>query len=316
MLKRSDWTESRLPNLQGETVVITGANSGIGLEATKMLAAKGAHVVMACRSEEKAVNAMTDVKSQHPDASLEFMKLDLADLSSVRAFADELSDKYEFIDRLINNAGLMAIPYRTTEDGFEMQLGVNHFGHFALTNLVLPLLAANDYARVITVSSNAHKLGSMDWNNLHAEQKYSKWGAYGQSKLANLLFAYELQRKLESVPHAIDSIACHPGYAATELQTKGPRMAGASFMEKVNQFANKLIAQDAYHGALPTVRAAYDETLDGGVYVGPDGMMNMTGNPVVQKSTEASHDRADAAKLWRISEEATGTTFPLTEPSA
>lgn len=311
MSAQSNWTESSLPDLTGQTVIITGANSGIGLEATKMLAKKGAHIVLACRNEDKALDAIQTVRAASSDASVEFMKLDLADLASVRSFASSVDEKFDAIDRLINNAGLMAIPYRTTEDGFEMQFGVNHLGHFALTNLLLPLLAKSGGARVVTVSSNAHNFGKMNWDNLNAEQSYSKWGAYGQAKLANLLFTYELERKLENCPAAIDSVACHPGYAATELQTKGAKMEGSSFMEKVNDLGNKLLAQDARGGALPTVRAAYDDSIQGGSYVGPAGFLNMRGEPVVQDSNKASHDRNDAERLWTVSEEMTATSFPL-----
>lgn len=316
MSAQSDWTESNIPDLHGQTIVITGANSGIGLEATKILAGKGAHVVLACRNADKALSAIQLIKAEKRDASVEFMKLDLADLASVRAFASNLGEKFDAIDRLINNAGLMAIPYRPTEDGFEMQFGVNHLGHFALTNLLLPLLANSESARVVTVSSNAHNFGKMNWDNLNAEQSYSKWGAYGQAKLANLLFTYELERKLEYSPAAIDSVACHPGYAATELQTKGAKMEGSSFMEKANDLANKIFAQDARGGALPTVRAAYDSAVQGGCYVGPAGFLNMRGEPVVQNSNKASHDRGDAERLWTVSEEMTSTSFPLSAGSA
>src|SRR5262249_3687619 len=208
------WTANDIPSQAGKTIVITGANSGIGYEAALQLAAKGANVVLACRDQTKGRAAVDAIKAAHPSASIELAELDLADLRSIRHFAEALRAAHSAVHILCNNAGVMAIPYRTTADGFEMQFGTNHLGHFALTGLLLDRLLATPSARVVTVSSNAHKWGAMHWDDLQGERGYSKWRAYGQSKLANLLFTYELQRRLVPAGAGLVSVACHPGDAA------------------------------------------------------------------------------------------------------
>jgi len=221
------WTASDIPDLGGKTIVVTGANSGLGFEASRAFARNGARVVLACRNVEKAAAARDDILASAPRANVEIRALDLASLASVRAFADSLVSNHERLDVLCNNAGVMALPRRETADGFEMQLGTNHLGHFALTGLLLPLLKRTG-ARVVTQSSGAHRMGRIDFDDLHGRRYYGRWRAYGQSKLANLLFAYELQRRLENEGVGVISVACHPGYAATELQFAAARMEGAA----------------------------------------------------------------------------------------
>ncbi|HEY5147934.1 MAG TPA: oxidoreductase, partial [Polyangiaceae bacterium] len=223
----SGWTADQIPDLSGKTFVVTGANSGIGLEAVRALAAKRAAVVLACRNLEKGQAAIDAVRKASPAAALTLERLDLGDLGSVRAFAGKFAKEHARLDVLINNAGIMAIPRHTTRDGFETQTGTNHLGHFALTGLLLGRLAESAPSRIVTVSSMAHtmgKFGALDAADLRLEDGYSKWGAYGRSKLANLLFAYELERRLEGRFPGVISVACHPGYAATNLQSVGPEM--------------------------------------------------------------------------------------------
>lgn len=294
-----------MPDQSGKVVVVTGANSGLGYETSLALARKGAHVVMACRSRERGETAVAQIRRQVPDASLELMLLDLADLTSIRQFTGEFQANHDRLDVLINNAGVMAIPYRQTADGFEMQFGVNHLGHFALTGRLIDLITQTDESRVVTVSSNMHKRGKIDFDNLNGEQDYSKWGAYGASKLANLLFAYELQRQLAAAGSNTISAAAHPGYAATDLQAK----TGSRLQTIVMRFSNVVFAQSAAMGALPTLYAAAMPDVQGGDYYGPDGMGEMRGHPVKVRSNGASHDRETAVKLWPISAQLTGVTY-------
>ncbi len=304
------WTSSDIPSLRGQTIVVTGANSGLGFETARMLAAKQAHVVMACRTESKATAAMDSIRSHTADASLEFLPLDLADLGSVRAFAAGFAERHDSLHALCNNAGVMALPRLKTADGFEMQLGTNHFGHFALTGLLVPqLVAAGGPARVVQVSSLMHKVGKMNFDDLHAERRYDKWRAYSQSKLANLLFAYELQRRFEAAEANILSTASHPGYAATNLQAAGPRMEGSKFGERLMGLANTVAAQTAAMGALPTVYAAVAPDVVGGGFYGPSGLGQMRGAPHRVESSRRSHDREAAIRLWDISVEATGVDY-------
>src|ERR1041385_8193041 len=247
------WTTSHMPALKGKVIVVTGANSGLGFEASRGFASRGARVIMACRNAAKAQGAWQKILVEHPGASVEVMALDLASLASVRQFAKDLAQRTDRLDVLCNNAGVMALPRRETADGFEMQLGTNHLGHFALTALLLPLLLATPDSRVVTMSSGAHKMGRIDFDDLHGKRKYGKWTAYAQSKLANLLFAYELDRRLQRNRATAISVACHPGYSATELQSAGPKMEGSSFMERIMELGNMLLSQDAAMGALPTL---------------------------------------------------------------
>ena len=239
------------------------------------------------------------------------MALDLSNLASVRGFSDAFHLEHRALHVLCNNAGVMAIPYRLTTDGFEMQFGTNHLGHFALTGLLLDLILATDGARVVNVASGAHRMGSMHYDDLQWKNGYGKWRAYGQSKLANLLFTFELQRKADSAGKKFLSVACHPGYAATNLQAVGPKMSGSSTMEYLTEIGNRLLAQSAAMGALPTEYAATSPAVGGGDYIGPDGMAEMWGHPTKVGCSAAAQDAASAKRLWEVSEQLTGVHYPL-----
>jgi NAD(P)-dependent dehydrogenase (short-subunit alcohol dehydrogenase family) len=303
------WTIDAMPDQRGRLVVITGANSGIGFEAAKALAGKGARVILAVRSATKGQAAIEKIRAAHPRAQVELEMLDLADLASVRAFAERFSARYSALPVLINNAGVMATPYRRTADGFELQFGTNHLGHFALTGLLLPAILAAPGARVVTVSSMAHSFGQIDFDNLDGSKGYQRWAAYGQSKLANLLFAYELQRRFAAAGAAAISLACHPGYADTELQKVGPRMDGFAFGEVLSGLINRVFAQSAAMGALPTLYAATSPEAHGGDFIGPDGFGGARGYPVPQRSNARSYDPELARRLWEVSEQLTGVRY-------
>ncbi len=303
------WVEENVPDLSGKVAVITGANSGLGLQIAAVLVARRADVVMAVRDQAKGERAAEEIRRAMPEACIEIMALDLASQVAIRSFADAFAGTHDRLDMLINNAGIMAIPHRVTADGFEMQFGTNHLGHFALTGLLLSLILQTPKARVITVSSGAHILGRIDFDDLQSERSYSKWGAYGQSKLANLLFAYELQRKLAAAGSGAISVAAHPGYAATNLQAVGPAMEGSKRWLKIMAGANRILAQSAAMGALPILYAATSSDLRGGDYIGPDGLLGQRGFPVKGHSNGRSHDQAVADRLWMVSEQLTGVTY-------
>jgi NAD(P)-dependent dehydrogenase (short-subunit alcohol dehydrogenase family) len=312
----SGWTANDIPDLSGKTFVVTGANSGIGYEAALALARKRAAVILACRNLEKGRTALEAIRSQAPEAKVELEPLDLGDLGSVRAFADKLSKDRRRLDVLVNNAGIMAIPHRTTKDGFEMQIGTNHLGHFALTGLLLERLVESAPSRVVTVSSLAHTLGTfgaLDPDDLNLVEHYAKWGAYGRSKLANLLFAYELERRLEARFPGVISLACHPGYAATHLQAVGPEMSGSPMGKTFMAVGNALFAQSARAGALPTLYAATATEARGGDFVGPGGPFHIAGAPKKQRSNRISYDVGMARKLWATSAELTHVDYALLE---
>ncbi len=313
MPESTKWTAANLPDLSGKVFVVTGGNSGIGLEAARELARKGGHVVVAARDTAKAERALEDIRTSVPHASAETLRLDLADLASIRTFASALRARHARLDVLCNNAGVMALPYRKTADGFEMQLGTNHLGHFALTGLLLDLLLATPGARVVTVASGAHRLGRIGFDDLQGERRYSKWRAYGQSKLANLLFSYELARRAEKAGADLTAVAAHPGYAATHLQEAGPRMAGSALGARIFALGNRLLAQPASMGALPTLYAAAAPGVRSGDYYGPGGPGEMAGHPKKVDSSRRSHDHETAERLWRISEELTGVRFRALE---
>ncbi|WP_246998098.1 oxidoreductase [Halosolutus gelatinilyticus] len=321
------WTATDVPDQTGRTIVVTGANSGIGLEATRELARNGATVIMACRDVDRGERAAADVRRDVTDAYLRVEACDLSNLESIRAFADRLGD--EPIDVLINNAGVMAIPRSETADGFETQFGVNHLGHFALTGLVLSNLLAEDggggedddrgrereqEARIVTVSSSMHERGAIDFDDLHGERSYGPWGSYAQSKLANVLFAYELERRLRTANANAKSVAVHPGYAATNLQVRGPEQYGQRVRKAFSRVLNAVVAQSAEQGALPTLYAATAPDVEGGAYYGPDGIANMRGAPERQASSDRSYDRETARRLWRISRDLTGVEYELPRP--
>jgi NAD(P)-dependent dehydrogenase (short-subunit alcohol dehydrogenase family) len=307
------WTD--IPDQSGRSVVITGANSGIGFEATKAFARKGAHVVMACRSVDRGASARDEIRTAVDGASLSVMELDLADLGSIRSFVDTFEREHSALHVLCNNAGVMAIPRRETADGFELQLGVNHLGHFALTGLLLDRLKGTaGETRVVTQSSGVHERGDVDFDDLQSDAAYDKWDAYAQSKLANLLFAYELDRRLRATNASVTSVACHPGYAATNLQRRGPEMQGSTLRLWAMRVANILVAQSAAQGALPMLYAATAPSVNGGDYIGPGGFMNMRGAPETQRSSDISYDADRARRLWDVSEDLTGVSFDLPLP--
>jgi NAD(P)-dependent dehydrogenase (short-subunit alcohol dehydrogenase family) len=304
------WSAADVPDQHGRVAIVTGGNSGIGFEAAAALAAKGAHVILGCRDAGKAKGAVEAIRARHADASVESQSLDLASLASVRAFADRVLADHARIDLLLNNAGVMAIPRRTTADGFEMQFGTNHLGHFALTGLLIDRLLEAPAARVVTVSSSAHRPGHIEWDDLQRERGYTKWGAYAQSKLANLLFAYELARRLRRRGTNAQSNAAHPGYAATNLQFVGARMENDRFTERFFVLGNRLLGQSAAMGALPTLYAATSPDVANGDYVGPSRMFEAWGPPKKVGSSSRSRDEHDAQRLWERSEELTGVRTP------
>jgi len=303
------WIDQNIPAQTGKTVLITGANSGLGFEAAKVLARKDATVVLAVRDTVKGEAAAAAIRAAVPAARLEITQLDLANLASIRQFAAGFVQAHSRLDIQINNAGVMAIPRRTTADGFEMQFGTNHLGHFALTGLLLPLVLKNPAARIVTVSSGAHLIGKINLDDLQGERSYSKWGAYGQSKLANLLFAYELQRRLAAAGSQVISVAAHPGWASTNLQAVGPEMEGSKIGKGVMSAANAVLAQSAAMGALPEIYAATAPGVRGGDYFGPDGLLGQRGFPKKVDSNARSHDQAAAARLWAVSERLTGVKY-------
>jgi NAD(P)-dependent dehydrogenase (short-subunit alcohol dehydrogenase family) len=298
MSHNNKWTTKDIPNLIGKIAIVTGANSGIGYEAARELAKKDATVIMACRDVQKGQAAAGKIREEYPAAHVPVMQLDLADMSSISQFADTFCASYENLDILINNAGVMALPYQKTADGFEKQFGTNHLGHFALTGQLLGCLKNTADSRVVSVSSTGHMIGGFNFDDLNSEKFYFKWLAYGKSKLANLLFAYELQRRLEGDQNGTISVGVHPGYASTHLQD------GTEF-----QLLNPLFAQSQEMGALPTLYAATAEDVRGGDFIGPDGFMQQHGYPKKLRSSKASYNEQTANMLWEVSEEMTGVTF-------
>lgn len=307
----SSWTAADIPDLSGRTAVVTGATSGLGLVTARELARAGATVVLACRNPDKADAVAADIRLAAAGARVETVTLDLTSLASVERCADALHERLEQLDLLVNNAGVMAPPLRRTEDGFELQFGTNHLGHFALTGRLLDLLLASPTPRVTNVASSAHRIGRMRWDDLNWHRAYRKWPAYGQSKLANLLFTFELQRRAQVAGTGLLVTAAHPGYASTHLQAAGPEMAGSSIMVRAVGAANAVFAQSAEMGALPSLYAA---TMDvpPGAYVGPDGPLESRGHPTLVGTTSAARDVAAQRRLWEVSEELTGVRYALT----
>ncbi len=306
------WTSDQIPDQSGRTAIVTGANSGLGLEAARELARAGAHVVLACRDTEKGAAALRDIQADVPNARVELAPLDLASLASVHAFAEKVRAEHDGLDVLINNAGVMAPPRRETADGFELQIGTNHLGHFALTALLIGAMDGREEARVVTVSSGAHRFGRIDFDDLQSTHRYRRWRAYGQSKLANLLFAFELDRRLRAAGSAIRSLGAHPGYSATNLQSAAPPMVDRLVMV----VTNRLLAQDVKMGVLPELYAATYPGLEGGTYIGPDGIAEQRGHPEPVGTSGAARDEEAARRLWAVSEELTGVTFELPVPAA
>jgi NAD(P)-dependent dehydrogenase (short-subunit alcohol dehydrogenase family) len=315
------WTLDDMPDQHGRTVVVTGATSGVGEVTAAALAARGAHVVLAVRSAERATATSERIRTSAPGASLEHLPLDLADLGSVGAAAAELRARHGRIDAVVANAGIMAPPLRRTADGFELQLGVNHLGHAALVAQVLPLLLAARDPRVVVVSSTMHRIGTIDLDDLNWERtRYQRWLAYGRSKLANLLYVLELQRRLETAGVTATAVAAHPGYARTALQRSGPTMQGGvsgALTGTLTAVGTTLFGQSAARGALPQLYAATEPDLPGGSYWGPDGPGEQRGrHPAPAARSRAASDTAVAAQLWEATEAMTGVTADLPEPAA
>jgi NAD(P)-dependent dehydrogenase (short-subunit alcohol dehydrogenase family) len=293
------WTPEDIPDQSGRTVIVTGSNSGLGLVTARELARAGAHVILACRNTAKAEDAAAAIRHDVAGAKVEVAELDLGALDAVRAFTDDFEGG---LDLLINNAGVMAPPRRETADGFELQFGTNHLGHFALTAGLLEHMEGREDARVVTLSSGAHRIGKITFDNLQRQRHYNRWLAYGQSKLANLLFALELERRLRAAGSTVKSLAAHPGYAATNLQSAAAPVLDRLFMK----LTNTVLAQSAEMGALPTLFAATEPELEGGTFVGPDGFMEQRGHPQPVRPSGAARDEQVARRLWEVSEELTG----------
>lgn len=302
------WTTANIPDQTGRTAVITGANTGLGYETAAALAAKNAHVVLAVRNLDKGKDAVDRIRQATPDADIVLQELDLSSLQSVREAADQLKSEYPAIDLLINNAGVMWTPKQTTADGFELQFGTNHLGAFALTGLLIENLLPVAGSRVVTLGSIAHRiLGKIDFTDLQWERRrYNRVAAYGQSKLANLMFAYELQRRLVATNAETISVAAHPGISNTELMRHIPGSGLPGFHQ-----ISGLVANSPEVGALATLRAAVDPAARGGEYYGPSGFRQLVGHPVLVQSSAQSHDAGIQRRLWAVSEELTGVTFPI-----
>jgi NAD(P)-dependent dehydrogenase (short-subunit alcohol dehydrogenase family) len=304
------WTAADIPDQTGRLAIVTGANSGLGRSTAWELARAGATVIVACRNTAKGDEAAALIRQDVPDADLRVEQLDLADLDSVRSFADGLAE--DRVDLLINNAGVMAPPRKTTKDGFESQFGTNHLGHFALTGRLLPRLLAAPEPRVVSVSSGAHRMGRIRFDDLQGERRYFAWLAYGQSKLANLMFCFELQRRATEAGTSLKSMAAHPGYAATNLQSAGP---GHWYERALGELGNRVIAQSARMGALPTLYAATTPNLPGGTFVGPDGLAEQRGHPRIVTAAGRAYDENSWRRLWEVSEELTGVHYEFTAPA-
>jgi NAD(P)-dependent dehydrogenase (short-subunit alcohol dehydrogenase family) len=303
----SNTNRLNLDTITGKTSIVTGANSGIGLEAARVLAKSGARVIMAVRNEEKGNAARNAILKEHQNAKVEVMKLDLADLTSVRSFANKYLSQYDSLDLLLNNAGVMTPPYSKTKDGFELQFGSNHLGHFALTGLLLPLLKTTPHSRVVTVSSLAHRGAAILFDNLDGSKGYKAMKFYGQSKLANLMFAKELDIRLKQHGIQTISLACHPGISATNLFKFGRNEAPRVFKGLMNR-----LLQPAEMGALPTLYAATEPSLTGGEYIGPNGRGRFRGYPALDTPHFVANDEATMKKLWELSEKLTGVEFDFT----
>jgi len=306
-MAKKNWNVSDMPDLTGKVIIVTGGNSGLGFESVKAFAIKGAEVILTSRAMEKGEAARMEINKSHPGGNIVVKTLDLMDFASIKDFVQEFKDKYDRLDVLVNNAGIMTTPYFLTKDGLEAQNGTNHFGHFALTGQLLDLIKKTPGSRVVNVSSNAHKYGKMDFENFLFEQGegYTPMKSYGRSKLANLLFTYELQRLFEANGYKAISVAAHPGASRTNL---------ARFLEKKWWFTLLFplfypFTQDQAQGALPQIRASVDPDVQGGEYYGPNGSGEMKGDPVRVQSNKASRDVDDARKLWEISEELTSITY-------
>ena len=303
-----NWTQHNIPDLTGKVIVITGANSGLGFECSKTLAEKGATVVMAVRTMSKGETAKSDILKTQPNASLDIMQLDVGDLSSVREFATAFKAKYDRLDILLNNAGVMAIPRQVTADGFEMQLGVNHLGHFALTGLLLDVIVKTPNARIHNVSSSANYSGTINFDDLMGEQDYGRWSAYGQSKLANIFFTFELQKRLNATDYDTITNTSHPGIVLTNLQANSVEQSGTKVEAFLYRIIEPIMAQDVSMGVLPMLYGSTATDAKGGVFYGPR-TLNMRGYPAEKKVNKQAYDADALKRFWEASEELTGISY-------
>jgi NAD(P)-dependent dehydrogenase (short-subunit alcohol dehydrogenase family) len=306
------WTFKDIPSCDGKLAIVTGANSGLGYYTAMGLAENGWEVIMACRNLEKGEKAKETLLKKNPGSNLKLMKLDLSDLASVRNFAATFTSQYSKLDLLVNNAGLMAIPYRKTTDGFEMQFGVNHLGHFALTSLLFNLLKSTGGSRVVNVSSMAHNIGEMRFRDINWEKRYNKWKAYGMSKLANILFTFELADRVAAKGIDIKVVVAHPGYADSSLIEKGPEMNGSNFLVKAGRLANRLVAQSTEMGSLPILYAATAPEAVHRAYYGPRRLGGTRGYPERAYPNRKKVGKDLQQELWQVSEKMTGVKFPVT----
>lgn len=306
----TNWTADQIPDQTGRVAVVTGGNIGLGYESVLALAKKGAKVVMASRNLDKANAARREILAQVPNGKVEVMQVDLSNLASVRAFSEAFRHRYDRLDILLNNAGLMIPPYGTTKDGFETQFGVNHLGHFALTGLLLDVVLATPNSRVVTVSSGAYRGGRINFDDLQSKQRYNAWGAYSQSKVANIHFMRELQARLDAIGSSTISVSAHPGYSATDLQNP-QKVGGIPLAGLFTSIANRFFAQSAAMGALPQLYAATAPGVRGGDFFGPDN--GMKGYPKLEPLQAHAMDRSVEARLWAVSEALTEVKFEALE---
>jgi NAD(P)-dependent dehydrogenase (short-subunit alcohol dehydrogenase family) len=312
----SKWGVDDIGDRTGTVALVTGANSGIGYATAFALAEHGAHVILACRNQDKARRALDELENDLERSSLELLTLDLSDLGSVRRAAEQFLAEHARLDLLINNAGLMAAPFSRTADGFELQMATNHFGHFALTGLLLPRLLASGRSRVVTVSSLMHRAGRMGTDDMAGPNARNTWRHYGTSKLANLLFTAELDRRLRSAGESTLAVAAHPGWTQSNLVGTGAALGQARLWPKVERASSRILAQATAVGALPTLYAATAPEVRSGQYFGPSGPFELAGPPRQVRSSKRARNRADAATLWERSEELTGVRYPLAVPAA
>lgn len=304
------WTQKNMPDLRAKVIVVTGANSGLGYECSRTFAEKGGTVVMAVRTLAKGEKAKSDILKNHPKALLDVMQLDMGDLRSVRQFADAFKAKYDRLDILMNNAGVMAIPRQETADGFEMQLGVNHLGHFALTGLLLDIIVKTPQVRIHNVTSTANYFGKINFDDLMSEQSYGRWAAYGQSKLANVFFTFELQKRLTAAGYDTITNTSHPGYVVSNLQANSVAQSETQFEAFMYRVMRPFMAQDIRIGVLPMLYGSTATNAKGGAFYGPR-WLNMRGYPAEKKANQAAHDAAALKRFWAISEELTGVKYAM-----
>ncbi len=309
---KEKWTTDNIPDLSEKTIIITGANSGLGYEITRVLASKKPHIIMACRNLEKAEKAKSEILKENPKASLEIMQIDLSKQSSVKEFVKEFSGKHDRLDILFNNAGVMFAPKVITENGLELHMAANHFGHFTLTGLLLNLLEKTENSRVVSIASMGHRFGKLNFKNLNFEKgRYNKLMAYSNSKIANLYFGYELDRKLKEKGSHVKSIVAHPGWTRTNLQTAGGAIDESKGQIRFWNFMNIFFSQTVDMGVLPQLRAAFDPNAKGGEYYSPEKFFHLKGYPIIKPSNRRSRNRNIAKRFWEVSEELTGIKYNL-----